>query len=31
MSTILASVGGMPITDEDVNNFLRELGPRAQS
>ena len=31
MSTILASVGGMPITDEDVNEFLRELGPRAQS
>lgn len=31
MSTILANVGGMPITDEDVNEFLRELGPRAQS
>ena len=31
MSTILATVGGMPITDEDVNAFLRELGPRAQS
>ena len=31
MSTILATVGGMPITDEDVNSFLRELGPRAQS
>lgn len=31
MSTILATVGGMPITDEDVNDFLRELGPRAQS
>ena len=31
MSKILASVGGMPITDEDVNDFLRELGPRAQS
>ena len=31
MSTILASVGGMPITDEDVNDFLRELGPRAQN
>lgn len=31
MSKILANVGGMPITDEDVNEFLRELGPRAQS
>ena len=31
MSKILASVGGMPITEDDVNDFLRELGPRAQS
>ena len=31
MSTILATVGGMPITDDDVTAFLRELGPRAQS
>ena len=31
MSKILANVGGMPITDEDVNEFLMNLGPRGQS
>ena len=30
MSKILATVGGSPITDEDVNEFLVNLGPRAQ-
>ena len=28
---ILATVGGMPITEEDVNDFLQGLGPRGQS
>ncbi len=28
---ILATVGGMPITTEDVDNFLRSLGQRGQS
>jgi peptidyl-prolyl cis-trans isomerase C len=31
MSKILATVGGMPITEEDVNEFLMNLGPRGQS
>ena len=31
MSKILATVGGAPITDADVNEFLANLGPRAQS
>lgn len=31
MSKILANVGGMPITEEDVNEFLQGLGPRGQS
>ena len=31
MSKILATVGGMPITEEDVNEFLQGLGPRGQS
>ena len=31
MSKILATVGGMPITEDDVNDFLAGLGPRGQS
>ncbi len=31
MDKILAKVGGMPITEEDVNTFLANLGPRGQS
>ena len=31
MSKILATVGGMPITEDDVNEFLMNLGPRGQS
>ena len=31
MSKILASVGGIAITEEDVNEFLANLGPRGQS
>lgn len=31
MSKILANVGGMPITEDDVNEFLAGLGPRGQS
>ena len=31
MSKILANVGGMPITEEEVNDFLMNLGPRGQS
>lgn len=31
MSNILATVNGLPITDEDVNEFLMGLGPRGQS
>lgn len=31
MSKILANVGGMPITEEEVNEFLQGLGPRGQS
>ena len=31
MSKILATVGGMPITDDEVNEFLAGLGPRGQS
>ena len=30
MSKILASVGGLPITEDDVNEFLEGLGPRGQ-
>ncbi len=30
MSKILANVGGMPITEDDVNGFLAELGQRGQ-
>ena len=31
MNKILATVGGMPITEEDVNEFLAGLGPRGQA
>ncbi len=31
MSKILANVGGMPITDDDVNGFIAELGQRGQA
>ena len=31
MSNVLAKVGGIAITDEDVNEFLQNLGPRGQS
>ena len=31
MSKILATVGGMPITEDDVNEFLMGLGQRGQS
>ena len=31
MSKILATVGSMPITEDDVNGFLMNLGPRGQS
>ena len=31
MSNILATVGGLPITDEEVNAFLEGLGPRGQA
>ena len=31
MSKVLATVGGMPITEDDVNEFLAGLGPRGQS
>ena len=31
MSNVLAKVGGIAITDEDVNEFLQGLGPRGQS
>ena len=31
MSKILATVGGMPITEDDVNEFLAGLGQRGQS
>ena len=31
MSKILATVGGMPITEDEVNEFLANLGPRGQS
>jgi len=31
MSKILATVGGMPITEEDVDSFLSGLGQRGQS
>ncbi len=30
MSKILANVGGMPITEDDVNTFIAELGQRGQ-
>ena len=30
MSKILATVGGMPITEEDVNELLMSLGQRGQ-
>ena len=30
MSKILATVGNMPITEDDVNDFLAGLGPRGQ-
>ena len=30
MDKILANVGGMPITEADVNEFLANLGPRGQ-
>lgn len=31
MNNVLATVGGMPITEEEVNEFLRGLGPRGQA
>ena len=31
MNNVLATVGGMPITEEDVNEFLAGLGPRGQA
>ena len=31
MNNILATVGGMPITEEEVNEFLQGLGPRGQA
>lgn len=31
MSNVLATVGGMPITEEEVNDFLAGLGPRGQA
>lgn len=31
MSNVLATVGGMPITEEEVNEFLQGLGPRGQA
>ena len=31
MSKILANVGGMPITEDDVNEFLMNLGQRGQT
>ena len=31
MSKILAQVGGMPITEDDVNGFLMNLGQRGQA
>jgi peptidyl-prolyl cis-trans isomerase C len=31
MNKILATVGGMPITEEEVNEFLANLGPRGQA
>ncbi len=30
MSKVLANVGGFPITDDEVNEFLARLGPRGQ-
>ena len=31
MNNLLATVGGMPITEDDVNEFLAGLGPRGQA
>ena len=31
MNNVLATVGGMPITEEEVNAFLEGLGPRGQA
>lgn len=31
MNNVLATVGGMPITEEKVNEFLQGLGPRGQA
>ena len=31
MNNVLATVGGMPITEDDVNEFLAGLGPRGQA
>ena len=31
MNNVLATVGGMPITEEEVNEFLQGLGPRGQA
>ena len=31
MSKILANVGGFPITEDDVNEFLQGLGQRGQA
>ncbi len=31
MNNVLATVGGMPITEEEINEFLQGLGPRGQA
>jgi peptidyl-prolyl cis-trans isomerase C len=31
MSNVIATVGGLPITEEELNEFLKTLGPRAQA
>jgi hypothetical protein len=31
MNNVLANVGGIAITENDVNEFLANLGPRGQS
>ena len=31
MSNVIATVGGLPITEEELNEFLKTLGPRGQA
>ena len=31
MSNVIAPVGGLPLTEEEVNEFLKTLGPRGQA